>query len=138
VSIERLYPAGMHRDPAYTPGILIPAVARYVLVGGQNGVDGEGRVTGKGDLAVQTAQALTNVAAVLEAGGARPDDLVSLSVCLVGEVDLTPAFGAWMTFWGDRGAPPVLKVLRVAGLSHPDFLIEIEGLAAMIDPPAAQ
>lgn len=41
--------------------------------------------------------------------------------------------GGAMSFWRDRGTPPVLKVLRVLGLSNPDFLIEIEGIAALAE-----
>ncbi|MER8501239.1 hypothetical protein NKH09_16030 [Mesorhizobium sp. M1339] len=59
------------------------------------------------------------------------EDLVSLSVYIAGDLDIGPAFGAWMAFWANRGAPPIIKVLRVAGLGNPDFLIEIEAQAAI-------
>lgn len=131
--IERLNPAGMHRNPVYSQGISVPASARHIYVGGQNGVDAEGRIVGKSDLAAQTAQALANLAAVLAAGGARPDDLISLTVCLAGDADLRTAFGAWAAFWNGRGAPPIVKVLRVAGLANPDFLIEVEAMAAIVE-----
>lgn len=137
VLIERLNPAGMHRNPVYSQGISVPASARHIYVGGQNGVDAEGRMVGKSDLAAQTAQALANLAAVLAAGGAKPDDLISLTVNLAGDADLRTAFGAWAAFWNGRGAPPVVKVVRVAGLANPDFLIEIEGIAAIVEHEAA-
>ncbi|TPM26085.1 RidA family protein [Mesorhizobium sp. B2-3-4] len=131
MSIERLNPGGMHANPAYSQGVALPACARLVLVGGQNGVDAQGQIVGKGDLAAQTTQALANLAMVLEAGGAKVEELVSLSVYIVGDQDIAPGFGAWMAFWGNRAPPPIIKALRVAGLGHPDFLIEIEGLAAV-------
>jgi enamine deaminase RidA (YjgF/YER057c/UK114 family) len=128
----------MHENPAYSQGVVLPLTGHHVLVGGQNGVDAEGKIIGRGDLAAQTAQALANLSTVLEAGGATPGDLVSLSIYIVGDADLRPAFGAWMAFWGDRGAPPVLKVLRVTGLANPDFLIEIEGQAAVVQEAIAE
>jgi enamine deaminase RidA (YjgF/YER057c/UK114 family) len=131
VTIERLNPKGMHSNPAYSQGVALPASARIVLVGGQNGVDAGGNIVGKGDLAAQTTQALANLAMVLEAGGARPEDLVSLSIYIVGDQDIGPGFGAWMAFWQNRAPPPIIKALRVAGLGHPDFLIEIEAQAAV-------
>lgn len=131
--IERLNPAGMHSNPAYSQGVSVPASARHIYVGGQNGVDAEGRIVGKGDLAAQTAQALGNLASVLTAGGAAPEDLISLTVYLVGDADLRAGFGAWTAFWNERGAPPVVKMLRVAGLANPDFLIEVEGIAAIVE-----
>lgn len=131
--IERLNPAGMHSNPAYSQGISVPASARHIYVGGQNGVDAEGRIVAESDLAAQTIQALANLEAVLAAGGAKPSDLISLTVCLVADADLRPAFGAWAAFWNGRGPPPVVKVLRVAGLGNPDFLIEIEAMAAIVE-----
>ncbi|WP_027059264.1 RidA family protein [Mesorhizobium loti] len=129
--IERLNPKGMHSNPAYSQGVALPASARIVLIGGQNGVDAAGQVVGKGDIAAQTRQALANLAMVLEAGDARPDDLVRLSIYIVGDADIRPAFGVWMAFWADRGPPPVVTGIRVLGLANPDFLIEIEGQAAV-------
>ncbi|MBZ9885149.1 RidA family protein [Mesorhizobium sp. CA10] len=131
MTIERLNPRGMHSNPAYSQGVSLPASARIVLVGGQNGVDAEGNIVGKGDLAAQTTQALANLAKVLEAGGAKLENLVSLSVYIVGDQDIAPGFGAWMAFWANRAPPPIIKALRVVGLGNPDFLIEIEGQAAI-------
>ena len=131
MGIERLNPKGMHSNPAYSQGVALPASARIVLIGGQNGVDADGQIVGKGDIAAQTKQALANLAMVLEAGGARLDDLVRLSIYIVGDADIRPAFGVWMAFWADRGPPPVVTGIRVLGLANPDFLIEIEGQAAV-------
>ena len=131
--IERLNPAGMHSNPAYSQGVSVPATARYIHVGGQNGIDASGSIVEVGDLAAQTAQALANLARVLEAGGAAPEDLISLTVYLVGDADLRVAFGAWMGFWQERGAPPIVKVLRVAGLANAGFLIEVEAIAAIVE-----
>ncbi len=136
--IERLNPAGMHSNPAYSHGISVPAGARYIYVGGQNGVDAAGRIVGTRDLAAQTAQALANLATVLAAGGAAPEDLISLTVCLVGDADLRLAFGAWAGFWNGRADPPIVKLLRVAGLANPDFLVEIEGIAVIAESEAAR
>jgi enamine deaminase RidA (YjgF/YER057c/UK114 family) len=135
VPIEHLNPAEIHSNPVYSQGISVPASARHIHVGGQSGVDAEGRIVGS-DLAAQTAQALANLAAVLAAGGAAPADLISLTVYLVGDADLRTAFGAWAAFWNGRGAPPVVKVLRVVGLANPDFLIEVEALAAIVEGDA--
>ena len=134
--IARLNPTEIHGNPVYSQGVSVPASARHIHVGGQNGVDIDGRIVGKGDPAAQTVRALANLSAVLEAGGAKPDDLISLTVYLVGDVDLRSAFGAWAAFWNDRGPPPVMKVLRIAGLANPDFLIEVEGVAAIVESDA--
>ena len=134
VLIERLNPPAMHNNPAYSQGVSVPGSARHIYVGVQNGVDASGQLVGEGDLARQTEQALANLATVLAAGGAAPDDLISLTVYLVGDADLRPAFGAWTAFWNGRGTPPIVKLLRVTGLANPAFLIEIEAIAAIAAP----
>ncbi len=40
MTVDYINPEGMHRNPAYSQGIAIPAGARLLLVGGQNAVDG--------------------------------------------------------------------------------------------------
>lgn len=130
--IERLNPAGLHANRAYSHGVAVPGGARWIHVGGQNGVDAAGGIVGHGDVAAQTTQALANVSAVLAAGGAAAGDLVSLSVYVVGDADIGSAFVAWQAFWADRGPPPLVKLLRIVGLASPDFLIEIEALAAVV------
>lgn len=133
MSVKHLNPANLHGNPAYSQGVSAPASARYIYVGGQNGVDAAGRMVGAGDLAAQTVQALANLSAVLEDGGATADDLISLAIYIVGDADLRPGFGAWMAFWRDRGPPPIVKLLRVIGLANPDALVEIEGMAAIVE-----
>jgi len=131
-NIQHLNPAELHPSAAYSLGVSVPATARVVHVGGQNGIDAEGRIVGKGDIAAQTARALDNLSAVLAAGGARLDDLVGLSVYVVRDADIRLAFGVWAKVWANRGVPPMVKLLRVVGLANPDCLIEIEGLAAIV------
>ena len=52
--MTHLNPEGMHRNPAYSQGVVVEATARTVYVGGQNAVSPEGQVVGVGDLAAQT------------------------------------------------------------------------------------
>ena len=45
---------------------------------------------------------------------------------------LGPAFAEFQkTFAGEFPAPPLVTVLYVAGLAHPDFLLEVSALAAV-------
>ncbi|MBN9364577.1 MULTISPECIES: RidA family protein [unclassified Devosia] len=131
MSIEHLNPKTLHSNPAFTQAIIVPPGGRTLLVGGQNAVDRHGQLVGKGDVVAQSAQALANLGAVLDAAGARLEDLVKVTVVIDHTADLRAAFGAWMSFWGARGNPPTVTVLRVAGLANPDYLIEIEAQAVL-------
>ena len=131
MSIQYLNPPGLYKSPVFSQGIIIPAGARLLLIGGQNSVDEAGRVVGKGDIAAQATQALANMQRVLHAAGAELEDLVKTTVIIHQDADLQAAFGAWMAVWGSRSNPPTVSALRVAGLANPDFLIEIEAQAVL-------
>ena len=79
MTVTHINPDSLHRSPAFSQGVIVEPPGRFVFVGGQNGVDGEGRVVAE-DLPSQTRQALLNVIAVLEAAGATPADVVTMSV----------------------------------------------------------
>ncbi|KKC35583.1 hypothetical protein WH87_16165 [Devosia epidermidihirudinis] len=131
MAIEHLNPEGMYKSPVFSQGIVLPAGARLLLIGGQNAVDADGSIIGKGDVAAQSAKALSNLQLVLEAAGGRLEDLVKVTVIIDQDADLRFAFGAWMAVWGDRTNPPTVTGFRVAGLANPDFLIEIEAQAVL-------
>ena len=130
--IEYINPQGMHHNPAFSQAILLPSGARTLLIGGQNAVDADGQIVGKGDLGAQTRKALENLQLCLKAAGAPLEQLVQVKLYLAGDVDLRPGFAAWMAVWGARTNPPTVAAIRVKGLAHPDFLIEIEALAVVI------
>ena len=131
MSVTHLNPAGMHHSPIFSQGIILPANARILLVGGQNGVDENGQVVDKTDIARQTARALANLQTVLVAAGATIRDLVKVTIILHNDADLQAGFAEWLKVWGNNTNPPVVTALRVPGFANPDFLIEIEAQAVL-------
>ena len=131
MAIQHLNPDGMYKSPVFSQGIILPAGARILLIGGQNGVDAKGEIVGKGDVVAQTRQALANLQRVLDTAGATLENLVKVTIIMQQDIDLNAAFGAWMAVWGQRTNPPTVTALRVAGLANPDFLIEIEAQAVL-------
>lgn len=131
MAIEHLNPQGMYQSPIFSQGIVLPANARILLIGGQNGVNAKGEVVARGDVVKQTEQALSNLQQVLKAAGAGLEDLVKVTIVMQQDIDLNAAFGAWMAVWGKRTNPPTVSAFRVPNLSNPDFLIEIEAMAAL-------
>jgi len=71
-----LLPAGWPRPRGYANGV--SARGRQVVVAGMIGWDAQG-VFHSDDVAAQAQQALRNVVAVLEAGGARPEHIVRMT-----------------------------------------------------------
>ena len=129
--IEYVNPEGMLKSPAFSQGIIVPAGARTLIIGGQNGVDDKGQLVSK-DLGEQTAKAIDNLIKVLETAGGTLESLVRLGIYVKGDADILPGFEAWMQRWGQRPNPPTIVVLRVAGLGVvPDVLVEIEATAVL-------
>lgn len=129
--VTHINPDGLYKSPVFSQGIILPAQARLLLIGGQNSVNAKGEIVGKGDVVAQTAQALGNLQAVLAAAGGRLEDLVKMTIIMQQDIDLNAAFGVWMGVWGQRANPPTVTAFRIAGLANPDFLIEIEAQAVL-------
>ncbi len=131
MSVQYVNPPNMHVSPVFSQGIILPANARLLLIGGQNAVDAAGNIVGKGDIVAQTEQALDNMQKVMTAAGAGLEHLVRTMIILRDDADLQGAFGVWMKMWGQRPNPPTVTGLRVTALANPDFLIEIEAQAVL-------
>ena len=127
--VTHLNPEDMHVNPAYSQAVMVEGNARTIYIGGQNAVDASGAVVGVGDLAAQTEQVLANVESILAAAGATLHDVIKWSVYIVQGNDLGPGYAVFQQKWGTSAKPPAVTAMFVAGLAHPDFLVEIEAIA---------
>jgi enamine deaminase RidA (YjgF/YER057c/UK114 family) len=132
--IRHLNPDGLHKNPAYSQAVVVTGNVRTVYVGGQNAVDAAGTVVARGDIGAQTEQVIRNIETALVAGGAKLDHVVKWSVLVVQGQSLMPGFEAFQRAWGNRANPPIVTVAVVAGLAHPDFLVEIDAIAVVPEP----
>ena len=129
--MEFLNPDGMHRNPAFSNVAVVSGSVRTIYVGGQDSIDAEGNIVGVGDIAAQTEQALRNVRTALTAAGAGPEHVIKWTVFIVDGQDFRSGYAAFQRVWGDRPDPPVITAAVVAGLAHPDFLVEIDAIAVV-------
>jgi enamine deaminase RidA (YjgF/YER057c/UK114 family) len=130
-TVQHLNPEGMHRNPAFTQAVLVSGNARTLYIGGQNAVNAEGQIVGQGDIYAQTEQVLKNVQTILEAGGAKLEHVIKWGIHIVQGQPLQPGFEAFQRVWGNRPNPPTVTMSFVAGLAHPDFLVEIDAIAVI-------
>jgi enamine deaminase RidA (YjgF/YER057c/UK114 family) len=128
VGVTHLNPSGMHNNPAFSQGVAVEGGARTIYVGGQNAVAADGEIVGTGDLAAQTEQVFVNLRTVLASAGAELHDVIKWTIYVVQGQDLLPGLGVFQKNWG-TAPPPAISVLFVAGLAHPDFMVEIEAVA---------
>ena len=129
--VQHLNPEGLNKNPAFSQVIVVSGPAKTIYVGGQDAVDGSGAIVGKGDLEAQSEQVLANVQIALAAAGAGLEHVVKWGVYIVVGQDLRAGFAAFQRAWGGRPNPPTVTMSFVAGLAHPDFLVEIDAVAVV-------
>lgn len=135
--IERFYAASLHRDiPEYQPVRIAHAIVTrggYTLrMSGYPAIGAEG-IAGKGDMRVQTLQALEHVKRTVEAGGADWNDIVHMTFFFTDREKFhREAIPARVEFFGRHsrgGLLPCITSIGVSALMHPDMLIEVEATA---------
>jgi len=130
-TVSHLNPEGLHRNPAFSQVITTSAHTRTIYVGGQNAVEPSGTIVGKGDIGVQAKQVARNLQLALAAANVGIEHVVKWTVYVVQGQPLGSAMGAFQQVLGPLPKPPTISVLFVAGLAHPDFLLEVEATAVV-------
>jgi enamine deaminase RidA (YjgF/YER057c/UK114 family) len=120
-------PEGLAPPPGYSHVVSIP-VGRLVWTSGQVAVEADGSVAVAGDWERQTRQVFGNVGRALEAAGAGWADVVKLTFFVV-DVSALPTIRAVRDEFVDASRAPTSSLVQVAGLVHPDLLIEVEAVA---------
>ena len=125
-----LQPPDWAPPKGYANGVL--AEGRLLFVAGQIGWDADQRLVSD-DFAEQTRQALENIAAVLGAGGARPEHVVRMTWYVTDKRTYLAAQRAigksYRAVFGDHF--PAMTLVEVADLLEPGALVEIEATAVV-------
>ena len=130
-SIQYLNPDGLHKNPAFSQVVVTQGNVRTVYVGGQNAVDASGAIVGNGDIRAQTEQVFRNLEVALTAGGAKLENIVKWNVYIVQGQSAQHGFEVFKRVWGNRPNPPLITLLYVSSLAHPDFLVEMDAIAVV-------
>ena len=111
----------------YAHGVEVPPAARTLHVSGQVGVDHRAGRTADGGFEAQCHQAIDNVEAVLVAAGMALADVVKVIIYLTRREDIPRL----REVRAERLAvAPAVTMVLVAGLHDPEWLVEIEAVAA--------
>jgi enamine deaminase RidA (YjgF/YER057c/UK114 family) len=129
--VKYINPEGLHKNPAFTNVVTVTGPVKTIYIGGQDAVDASGAIVGKGDLKAQTEQILKNIKAALAAGGAQPEHVVKWNIYVLQGQSVQEGYAAFQSVWGNPPNPPVITVVFVAALGHPDFLAEIDAIAVV-------
>jgi len=129
-NLEFLQPEGLSRPGGYTHVVTLTP-GKLVVISGQVALDADAQIVGAGDLRAQTQQVFENLRLALAAAGANFAQVVKLTIFVV---NYQPAHRAAIVEVRDqfiaRDHPPAGTLVGVQALARPEFLIEIEALAA--------
>jgi len=130
-SIKRINPSELGTPPGYSQIVDVSA-GRIIFIAGQTALDRDGNVVGKADFGAQAGQVFQNLAIALQASGCTAANLVKLTVFLTDMDNLARYREARNRFFGSVTPPaaPAVTLVEVSKLYGPDFMIEIEAIAA--------
>jgi len=129
---EFLQPAGWARSIGYANGVA--ARGKMIFVAGQIGWNEQCKFESD-DLVAQTSQTLKNVAAVLRAGGAAPEHVVSMTWFLLDRKEYSARLKEIGTVYRDVMGRhfPAMTALQVSGLIEDRAQVEIQTIAVIPD-----
>ena len=132
LSIRRINPPELGTPPGYSQVVEVSA-GRIIFIAGQTAVDRDGNVVGNNDFAAQAAQVFRNLDVALRASGCTAANLVKLTVFLTDMDNLASYREARNRFFATVTPPaaPAVTLVEVSKLYGPDFMIEIEAIAAV-------
>jgi len=128
-------PDGLFKSQAYSQMVTVSGSGKTIYIGGQNAIDANGQLVGKGDLGKQTKQVLENIKIALASENASFKDVIKLNIYLLDECDPAEGFKAIVESVGIMEKPPLITVVKVAGLANPECLVEIEAIAVVEERP---
>jgi enamine deaminase RidA (YjgF/YER057c/UK114 family) len=131
-SITRINPPELGTPPGYSQIVDVRA-GRIIFIAGQTALDRDGNLVGKHDFSAQAAQVFRNLTLALQASRCTPANLAKLTVFLTDINNLAGYREARNRFFASVTPPaaPAVTLVEVSKLYGPDFLIEIEAIAAV-------
>ena len=113
----------------YAHVVTVEGAKKLVFCAGQVAADTDGKVLPPDDFAAQTKMVMKNLANALAAGGAKLSDVTKVTIYICNPHDVPKARGILYDYFGDHPPASTLCILR--GLANPNFLLEIEAIAAV-------
>lgn len=128
--LTRTNPPGIHKPFSnYSHVVTADEAKRLVFCAGQVAAAASGNVLPPDDFDAQARMVMENLGKALAAGGATFSDVTKVTIYIVNPHDVSKARGILSTYFGTEPPASTLCVLR--GLAHPNFLVEVEAIAAV-------
>ena len=127
--VKRTNPPALSKPTGYTHVVEVTGPGKIVYIAGQIALDRNGKVVGDGDMKAQAEQVFKNLEAALAAAGAKFSDVVKMNTYIT-DMDKAPAVREVRArYFGET--TPASTLVQVAKLARPEFMLEIEVIAAV-------
>jgi len=132
--------ATQRRTAQNPPGVATPLKPHYsncvkveagplLFLSGQVSLDADGNLVGKGDVVAQARQVFENLRVQLEANGATMADVLKVTVFVTDITTFHSLSDLRLSYFPENG--PASTIVEVSNLAWPEFLIEVEAVAAV-------
>jgi enamine deaminase RidA (YjgF/YER057c/UK114 family) len=129
MKINYINPENLSKPRGYSHAIAVSGSRKTIYIGGQNAIDDNDNIVGKGDIKIQTEQILENIEKILDKAGAKLENVVKFNIHILQGQNPQEGFGVFQQKWGSNPNLPTVTVLFVTGLGNPDWLLEIDAVA---------
>jgi reactive intermediate/imine deaminase len=127
MTFQVINPLTVHVTNGYSHAV---RMGDLIFVSGQVALKPDGTLVGKDDARAQTEQVFANLQAVLEAAGSGLDRVGKITV-LVTKLEYRQVVAEVRNrIFAPYGFVPASTLAVVNSLAHPDYLVEIEAIAA--------
>ena len=127
--MKSLSPGGIAPPFArYSHGVEVPAGARWVRTSGQLGLDADGTVPEGAE--EQARICFDNIDAILAEAGMDRRDVVHVQAYVTDRAHMAGYMAARDAWLAEVEVLPTSTLMIVAGFTRPDFVVEIEVVAA--------
>ena len=113
----------------YAHVVTVEGAKKLVFCAGQVAADVDGKVLPPDDFGAQTKMVMKNLKNALAAGGAKLSDVTKVTIYICNPQDVPKARSILFDYFGKHPPGSTLCILR--GLANPNFLLEIEAIAAV-------
>ena len=133
-AIQLIRAPGLSDVAEYAYAATAPPGTRLIFLAGACPLNEDGSTAAVGDYAGQAARAVANLHIALAAAGAVLHDVISTRVLVATtrQQDLVAAWEVVRDAFGEHDVPSTLMGVTVLG--YRDQLVEIEAVAAVVDP----
>lgn len=126
-----LNPDNMVKPRGYSHAVSVSGNYKTIFIGGQNAIDQNGDLIGKNNLKEQTEQVLINIEKILEHANAKIENIIKFNIHILAGQNPVEGFQVFQKRWGMTKDLPIVTVIFVDGLGHPDWLVEIDAIAVV-------